>query len=50
VIDAYFRCRDRLIAIRQRGLGASLDAALDGALRKAKVDGDNASIQHTVFR
>ena len=33
VIDAYFRCRDRLIAIRQSGLGESLRNALDGALR-----------------
>ena len=34
VIDAYFRCRDRLAAIRQRGLGESLRDALDGALRQ----------------
>src|SRR5262249_4769781 len=34
VIDAYFRCRSRLVAIRQSGLGESLRNALDGALRK----------------
>jgi HD-GYP domain-containing protein (c-di-GMP phosphodiesterase class II) len=51
VIDAYFRCRDRLVAIRQRGLGASLGAALDGALRrKGKGESDLASIQHTIIR
>jgi HD-GYP domain-containing protein (c-di-GMP phosphodiesterase class II) len=33
VIDAYFRCRDRLVVIRQRGLGESLRNALDGAMR-----------------
>ncbi len=33
VIDAYFRCRDRLTEIRQRGLGESLRDAIDGALR-----------------
>ena len=33
VIDAYVRCHDRLIEIRQRGLGESLKFALDGALR-----------------
>jgi HD-GYP domain-containing protein (c-di-GMP phosphodiesterase class II) len=33
VIAAYFRCRDRLAAIRQSGLGESLRDALDGALR-----------------
>jgi HD-GYP domain-containing protein (c-di-GMP phosphodiesterase class II) len=51
VIDAYFRCRDRLVAIRQRGLGASLGAALDGALRrKGQGESDLASIQHTILR
>lgn len=33
VIDAYVRCRDRLMEIRQRGLGESLCNAIDGALR-----------------
>ena len=33
VIEAYLRCRDRLIAIRERGLGESLRDAIDGALR-----------------
>lgn len=33
VIDAYVRCRDRLMEIRQRGLGESLRNAIDGALR-----------------
>jgi HD-GYP domain-containing protein (c-di-GMP phosphodiesterase class II) len=33
VVDAYFRCRNRLVAIRQSGLGESLRNALDGALR-----------------
>ena len=34
VIDAYFRCRERVHAIRQRGVGGeSLQKALVGALR-----------------
>lgn len=45
VIDAYFRCRDRLVAIRQRGLGASLVAALDGALRTGAMENDLVSLQ-----
>ncbi len=46
VIDAYFRCRERLVAIRQRGLGASLGAALDGALRQGKIESDLASLMN----
>jgi HD-GYP domain-containing protein (c-di-GMP phosphodiesterase class II) len=45
VIDAYFRCRDRLIAICQRGLGESLRNALDGALRHGTGRDDLASIE-----
>jgi HD-GYP domain-containing protein (c-di-GMP phosphodiesterase class II) len=48
VIDAYFRCRDRLAAIRQRGLGESLRNALDGALRKGTGLSDRASIERSV--
>jgi HD-GYP domain-containing protein (c-di-GMP phosphodiesterase class II) len=48
VIDAYFRCRDRLGAIRQRGLGESLRNALDGALRKGTGMSDRASIERSV--
>jgi HD-GYP domain-containing protein (c-di-GMP phosphodiesterase class II) len=33
VIDAFFRCRQRIHAIRQRGVGDSLRHAIDGALR-----------------
>ena len=49
VIDAYFRCRDRLIAIRQRGLGESLRNALDGALRNGTGRDDLASIEMSVM-
>jgi HD-GYP domain-containing protein (c-di-GMP phosphodiesterase class II) len=35
VIDAYFRCRERVHAIRQRGVGESLQKALVGALRNS---------------
>jgi hypothetical protein len=48
VIDAYFRCRDRLVAIRQRRLGESLGAAVDGALRKGTGDSDFASV-HSII-
>ena len=48
VIDAYFRCRDRLIAIRQRGLGESLRDALDGALRNGTGRGDLASMDLSI--
>ena len=44
VIDAYFRCRERLIAICQRGLGESLRNALDGALRNGNGRDDYASM------
>ena len=33
VVEAFLRCRDRVHAIRQRGVGESLCQALDGALR-----------------
>lgn len=33
VIDAFLRCRQKIHAIRQRGVGESLRQALDGALR-----------------
>jgi HD-GYP domain-containing protein (c-di-GMP phosphodiesterase class II) len=33
VVDAFFRCRQRIHAIRQRGVGDSLRQAIDGALR-----------------
>jgi HD-GYP domain-containing protein (c-di-GMP phosphodiesterase class II) len=36
IVEAYFRCRDRLVAIRQHGLGESLRNALDGALRNGR--------------
>ena len=48
VIDAYFRCRDRLAAIRQRGLGESLRDALDGALRNGTGKCDLASMELSV--
>jgi HD-GYP domain-containing protein (c-di-GMP phosphodiesterase class II) len=34
VVDAFLRCRLRIHAIRQRGVGDSLREAIDGALRK----------------
>ena len=43
VIDAYVRCRERLAAIRQRGLGESLRDALDGALRNGPRTNEFAS-------
>ena len=33
IIDAFTRCRQKIHTIRQRGVGDSLQAALDGALR-----------------
>jgi HD-GYP domain-containing protein (c-di-GMP phosphodiesterase class II) len=48
VIDAYFRCRDRLVAIRQRGLGESLRDALDGAIRNGMGRGDLASVEMSI--
>ncbi len=33
VVDAFFRCRQRIHTIRQRGVGDSLRQAIDGALR-----------------
>jgi HD-GYP domain-containing protein (c-di-GMP phosphodiesterase class II) len=40
VVDAFLRCRHKIHAIRQRGVGDSLRQAIDGALRK-----DGSSIQ-----
>jgi HD-GYP domain-containing protein (c-di-GMP phosphodiesterase class II) len=34
VIEAFGRCRQRLHAIRQRGIGESLRCALDGVIRE----------------
>ena len=39
VVAAFLRCRNKIYAIRQRGVGESLRQALDGALRS----GDSAS-------
>src|SRR5262249_21822227 len=50
VIDAYFRCRDRLIAIRQRGLGESLRDALDGAIRNGMGQGNLASVGMSIIK
>jgi hypothetical protein len=49
VIDAYVRCRDRLQAIRQRGLGESLRDALDGALRMGPRAGEFASVEASLI-
>jgi HD-GYP domain-containing protein (c-di-GMP phosphodiesterase class II) len=49
VIDAYFRCRDRLVAICQRGLGESLRNALDGALRNGTGRDDPAHTDMSIF-
>jgi hypothetical protein len=35
VVEAFLRCRQKVHAIRQRGVGESLCAAIDGALRSA---------------
>jgi len=40
VVEAFLRCRLKIHAIRQRGVGESLRSALDGALRK-----DGSSVQ-----
>jgi HD-GYP domain-containing protein (c-di-GMP phosphodiesterase class II) len=46
VIQAYLRCKDRLRAIHQRGVGESLRCALDGALGDAakNLDGSSTSL------
>jgi HD-GYP domain-containing protein (c-di-GMP phosphodiesterase class II) len=49
VIDAYFRCRDRVIAICQRGLGESLRNALAGALRNGADKGDPVDIELSII-
>ncbi len=37
VVDAFARCRQRIHAIRQRGVGESLRTALDAALRNVEI-------------
>jgi len=49
VIDAYSRCRDKLVAICQRGLGESLRDALDGALRNGNGGDVLASIDMSMI-
>jgi HD-GYP domain-containing protein (c-di-GMP phosphodiesterase class II) len=49
VIEAYARCRERLVAIRQRGVGESLRDALDGALRNGTGPGDFASMEVSII-
>ncbi len=44
VIDAFFRCRERVHAIRQRGVGESLHNALDGALRNGGSSHDRVRV------
>lgn len=34
VVDAFFRCKERVYSVRQRGIGESLREALDGAMRQ----------------
>ncbi len=45
IIDAYARCRDRMTAIRERGLGESLRDAIDGALRHDHRPNEFASME-----
>jgi hypothetical protein len=49
VIDAYFRCRDRLVVIRQRGLGESLRDAMDGAIRNWMGQDELASAEMSII-
>jgi len=49
VINAYHRCRDRLHAIRQHGLGESLNDALNGALRNGKRGNDLGSLELSIL-
>jgi HD-GYP domain-containing protein (c-di-GMP phosphodiesterase class II) len=49
VIDAYIRCRERLVAIRQRGVGESLRDALEAALRNGTSPGDLASMELSII-
>jgi HD-GYP domain-containing protein (c-di-GMP phosphodiesterase class II) len=49
IVDAYFRCRERLVAIRQHGLGDSLHNALDGALRNGRGPGNLASQEFSIL-
>ena len=44
VVDAFSRCRERVHAIRQRGVGESLHNALDGALRSGGSSQDRVRI------
>jgi HD-GYP domain-containing protein (c-di-GMP phosphodiesterase class II) len=39
IIEAFLRCRQKIHAIRQRGVGESLCAAIDGALRSQDASG-----------
>jgi HD-GYP domain-containing protein (c-di-GMP phosphodiesterase class II) len=48
VVDAFFRCRQRIHAIRQRGVGDSLRRAIDGALRTpSSLVGPDTGLCHT---
>jgi HD-GYP domain-containing protein (c-di-GMP phosphodiesterase class II) len=49
VIDAYVRCRERLKAVRERGIGESLRNALDGAMRHGQQTNDFASMEASLI-
>ncbi len=49
VIQAYIRCRDRLKAVRERGIGESLRDALDGALRHGQRAHEFASMEASML-
>jgi HD-GYP domain-containing protein (c-di-GMP phosphodiesterase class II) len=49
VIDAYVRCRDRLMTIREHGLGESLRDALDGALRHRAGNNEFVSMEVSII-
>jgi HD-GYP domain-containing protein (c-di-GMP phosphodiesterase class II) len=51
VVDAFFRCRHRIYAVRQRGVGESLRQALDGALTRDDVSilGECSAAPASVF-
>ena len=49
VIQAYIRCRDRLKAVRERGIGESLRDALDGALRHGQRAHEFASMEASMI-
>jgi HD-GYP domain-containing protein (c-di-GMP phosphodiesterase class II) len=50
VVDAFLRCRNRIHAIRQRGVGDSLRHAIDGALRSGSGSGILRSALPSVAR